>query len=111
MKRILNKLLVLAVQTDNVKIAYYLLKIGADVNHKIVELDYLGNTCHKSPLSIAKSDAMRRLLWHFGAKDLYSLTVKWKEEESQEQERKKALEKSRIDLKQKKDSDFLDSVL
>ncbi len=128
MKRIINALLFSAICNDRVKLAYLLLKFGADVNHRVTYSwqeytddggspargSYDTRTRTETPLFFAESEAMKRLLKYFGGLSSKEMADKWdaeyhekqqKEEEKQEKERRKKV------VKHKRDERFLDMFL
>ncbi len=116
-----------AVETDDVKTAYKILINGAaDVNMKIFfevqeyvdSYDYTTKECTTCLLRTARSEAMKRLLRHFGALPLEELEKIWaaeKEKATRErklkEEREQQEKKQRLAKKAEDDNRFLDEVL
>lgn len=116
-----------AIREDNVQKAYELLENGANPNAKILyeyETSYdgydhytaTGTTC---PLELARSsEAMKRLLKHYGARPYEELERLWKEQENEakrayqrEREKKEHEKQQRLEAKALSDNQFLDKVL
>lgn len=127
MQRVLNKMLLTAIRNDEVKKAYRLIKIGADVNHETTVTEHHSesldeppwhwDTTHRisvSPLYHAKSEPMKRLLTGFGALTSEEARKIWAKERQklQDKEREKALtQQERLARKQEEDTRFVDRVL
>ncbi len=108
----INNLLLAAIEKDQVKLAYLWLKLGANVNQKIsytyevyedyglscVEAYYKTRHGFKSPLDFADSEAMKKLLKHFGGLPAEEAQKIWQEDDK----RKKELIAQIIEKKEKR---------
>lgn len=124
----INNLLLAAIEKDQVKLAYLWLKLGANVNQKIsytydvyedygrscVEAGYEAITDFKSPLDSAKSEAMKKLLKHFGGLPAEEAQKVWQEDNKKTEEliaKRKEKKEKRLAKKHERDNLFVNKLI
>ena len=125
MRKFLNQMLIAAISKDNVKMAYRLVRLGADVNHKFLYTweewvgdggspergSYETRKRYETPLYFAKSEAMKQVLKHLGGVSGEELRPIWKQELKEKNELEAERQKQAEDRRNNRNITFAKKIL